>query len=213
MTSPGGKAEDFPKRAYDLVIANIHRQVMANRFDVKGFYSGEAVRMERRGMPIEHIPIPKPQGQGCFACGTANPIGLHLQFYVSGEDLCSDITLGKNYEGWENMAHGGILSTMLDEVMSWAILVFERSFFVTRKMEVKYLKPVSIGTPLTVKARLVDGSKRPRMNASALIVDREGTVLVRAKGEFVILPEERLSLVPEGAKKDMNDLFERLSRL
>lgn len=161
----------------------------------------------------EHIPIPKPQGQGCFACGTDNPIGLHLQFYLSGEDLCSDITLEKNHEGWENMAHGGILSTLLDEVMSWAILVFERSFFVTRRMDLKYLKPVSIGTPLTVKARLVDGAKRPRMKARAQIVDREGTVLVRAKGEFVILPEERLSLIPEGSKKDMNDLFERLSHL
>ena len=63
--------------------------------------------------------IPKLEGYNCFACGTANPIGLNLHFYLRGGYLCSDITLGKNYEGWENMAHGGIVSTLLDEVMSW----------------------------------------------------------------------------------------------
>ena len=110
------------------------------------------------------------------------------------------------------MAHGGILSTLLDEVMSWTIIVFERVFFVTRKMEVKYLKPVTIETPLTVKGRLVGhGSTYPRLNAGAKVLDYEGTLLAKAKGEFVILPEERLSLVPERLKRDMKDLFDKLA--
>lgn len=159
------------------------------------------------------IPIPKPQGHGCFACGTSNPIGLHLQFYLLGNDLCSDIVLDKNHEGWENMAHGGILSTLLDEVMSWAVIVFERAFFVTRRMEIKYVKPVPIGTPLTAKGRILGGSKAPKMKTRGDLVDWEGTVFAKAKGEFILLPEERLSLVPEGLKKDMKDLFERLPNL
>ena len=162
-------------------------------------------------MQKEHRNIPKPQGHGCFACGTANPIGLNLQFYVAGEELCSDITLGKNHEGWENMAHGGIISTLLDEVMSWTILVFQRVFFVTRKMEVKYIKPVMIGTPLTVKGRLAGESKNPKIKAKAEVCDQEGMLFARAKGEFIVLPEERLSMVPDGLKQDMKDLFAHLS--
>jgi len=158
-----------------------------------------------------HIEIPKLQGYGCFACGTANPIGLNLQFYLAGEELCSDITLGKNYEGWANMAHGGILSTLLDEVMSWTIIVFKRVFFVTRKMEVKYIKPVMIGTPLTVKGRIAEESKNPKIKAKAEVCDQEGTLFARAKGEFIVLPEERLSQVPDRLKQDMNELFQRLS--
>ena len=157
------------------------------------------------------IEIPKPEGHGCFACGTANPIGLNLQFYLVGEELCSDITLGKNHEGWENMAHGGILSTLLDEVMSWTVIAFKRVFFVTRKMEVKYIKPVMIGTPLTVKGRIGKESKNPKIKAKAEVCDEEGTILTRARGEFIILPEERLSMVPDGLKRDMNELFQRLS--
>ena len=53
--------------------------------------------------------IPKLEGTHCFACGTDNPIGLNLSFYRQGDYICSDFTLGKNHEGWENMAHGGIV--------------------------------------------------------------------------------------------------------
>jgi hypothetical protein len=72
--------------------------------------------------------IPKLKGYNCFACGTTNPIGLNLTFYRRGEYVCSDIKLGRNYEGWENMAHGGIISTLLDEVMGWALIYFKKFF-------------------------------------------------------------------------------------
>jgi len=65
----------------------------------------------------ERIEIPKPSGYNCFACGTANPIGLHLNFFRSGDYVCSEITLDRYHGGWENIAHGGIISTILDEVM------------------------------------------------------------------------------------------------
>ncbi|MBN2124334.1 MAG: PaaI family thioesterase [Deltaproteobacteria bacterium] len=164
-------------------------------------------------MSVKRIPIPKPQGHCCFACGTANPIGLNLQFYLEEGMVCADITLGRHYEGWENIAHGGILSTILDEVMSWTIIVLKRVFFVTRKMEVRYVKPVPIGTPLRVRGRLLDDSRPPRIRAGAEIADGEGTVMARASGEFVVLPEERLSMVPNGLKKDMKELFEEIKAI
>ena len=80
---------------------------------------------------------------------------------------------------------------------------------VTRKMEVKYIRPVLIGTPLTITGRLVDGSTPPRINASADILDDQGNLLVRGSGEFVMLSREKLSLVPEGLKKEMLLLFEK----
>ena len=92
----------------------------------------------------EKSVIEKIEGHYCFACGTENPIGLNLQFYRSGDSICSDLTLMKYYEGWENIAHGGILSTLLDEVMSWTVIYFKRTFAVTRKMEIKYVRPVLI---------------------------------------------------------------------
>lgn len=157
----------------------------------------------------ERIEIPKVQGQGCFACGTANPIGLHLSFYRSGNTVCSDITLGKHYEGWQNMAHGGIISTLVDEVMSWAVMVFLKSFFVTRKMDLKYIRPVPIGVPLTVRARVLDSSQLPKVRAQGEIRDPKGSLFVRSSAEFVLVPGNGLASVSEETKREMTALFDR----
>ncbi len=154
------------------------------------------------------VAIKKPQGHYCFACGTDNPIGLNLKFYRLGNAVCSDITLGKYHEGWQDIAHGGIISTLLDEVMSWAIMYSKKTFLVTRKMDIKYVKNVSIGTPLTVTGQMVDDSSPPRIRAKAEIRDDQGRLLVRSTGEFVSLPEDHFSSVPASFKNQMASLFE-----
>lgn len=164
-------------------------------------------------MADKRIEIPKLQGHYCFACGTANPIGLNLQFYRLGDAVYSEITLSKFHEGWQNLSHGGIISALLDEVMSWTVIYFKRVFFVTRKMEVKYIRPVLIGTPLTIKGSLMGGSKPPKIKAKAEIRDDQGSFLARGIGEFVALSREELSSVPEGLKEEMFLLFEKLPPL
>jgi len=158
----------------------------------------------------QKVKIRKLQGHNCFACGTANPIGLNLKFYRLGDAVCSDITLGRSYEGWENLIHGGIISTLLDEVMSWTIIYFKKVFFVTRKMDVKYIKPVKVGMPLTVKGKLMDSSGSRKIEARGEILDDNGNLLVRSFGEFAVLPKEKLPFVPEGLKEDMLLLFEKI---
>jgi acyl-CoA thioesterase FadM len=155
------------------------------------------------------IRIPQLEGQTCFACGTANPIGLKLKFYRSGDAICTDIRLERYYEGWTSMAHGGIISTLLDETMSWTIIYFKRVFFVTRKMEVKFIRPILVEKPLTVRGRLLDSPDDLRIKAKADIMDNQGNVLARSTGEFVVVQEEKLSSVPEDMKKEMSALFEK----
>jgi acyl-coenzyme A thioesterase PaaI-like protein len=162
-------------------------------------------------LPVEkkRIDLPGLEGHHCFACGTANPIGLKQKFYSMNGTVCSDITLGKNHEGWQNMAHGGIITTLLDEVMAWTIMYFKRTFFVTRKMEVRYVRPVMIGVPLTVKGRLLKDRKPPYIGVIADILDAERRILARATGEFVEIPKDKLELVPEGHKQDIIELFNK----
>jgi len=158
----------------------------------------------------EKIDLPKLEGHHCFACGSENPKGLNLYFYRDHDKIYTDITLGRDYEGWENLVHGGILSTLLDETMSWTIIFFKRVFFVTRKMDVKYIRPVEIGKKLTVRGRISDDSAPPKIFAKADIVDENRNLLVRGTGEFITIPEQKLAMVPEGLRRDMNSLFESL---
>ena len=157
---------------------------------------------------IDRVPISKLQGHHCFACGTDNPIGLNMQFYRLEDTVCSDITLKKDHEGWENMAHGGIVSTLLDEVMSWTVLYFKRTFLVTRKMNIKYIKPVPLHAPLTIRGKILDDTCTPKIEIRGEIVDAEQKLLVRSTGEFVMLTENQLSSVSQGMKQVMMDMFE-----
>lgn len=153
--------------------------------------------------------IPKLQGYNCFACGTVNPIGLNLSFYRQAEYICSDITLGKNHEGWENVAHGGIASTLLDEIMSWAMIYFRRVFFLTRSMKIKYLRPVPLHELLTAKGKIIQGGNRRLYKAKGLIQDKDKNILARGEATFAILSDEDLSMVPDKLKRDMDNLFKR----
>ena len=58
----------------------------------------------------------------CFACGTLNAHGLHLVFHVEQGRSWTELTLDRAFEGWEGIAHGGIVCTILDEVMAWALV-------------------------------------------------------------------------------------------
>jgi acyl-coenzyme A thioesterase PaaI-like protein len=159
----------------------------------------------------QRIELPKIEGHYCFACGTANPIGLNLQFYRVGDLICTEVTLGEYHVGWQNMAHGGIISTLLDEVMSWTIIYTKKVFFVTRKMEIKYIKPALINVPLTVKGRLMEEVRKPFIAAKAELIDDQGTILARSSGRFASLTKEERSLIPEDMKRQFSLLFDRFS--
>ncbi len=154
-------------------------------------------------------PIPILEDHDCFACGTNNPIGLKLGFYRQGNSVCSDVVLSGNHVGWQNMAHGGIISTLLDEVMSWTVIYFKRAFAVTRRMHVRYLKPVPVEVALTVKGTITSDGKARTCKTEAVLLDMEGNVLAKGEGDFAVLSGDKLTALPEDFKKQMFELFEK----
>lgn len=157
------------------------------------------------------IPLPQLTGYHCFGCGTANAGGLHMKFYRQGHRVCSDIVLGHGYEGWQNMAHGGIISTVLDEIIAWTVIAFEQTFFVTRRMTVEYLRPVPIGAPLLACGELLDTPVERGCAAQGAILDADHRILATARAELAYVPKERLHLIPEPLKIDMEALFDRMA--
>ena len=160
-------------------------------------------------MDSDKTPIPILEGHDCFACGTNNPIGLKLDFYRQGDFVCSDVALNKNHVGWQNMAHGGIISTLLDEIMSWTVIYFKRAFSVTRSIKIRYLKPVPVEAPLTVKGTITSEVKGHSCYAEAILLNSKGKVLAKGEGEFVVLSGDRLTSLPDDFKNQMTELFKQ----
>jgi uncharacterized protein (TIGR00369 family) len=126
----------------------------------------------------------------CFACGSLNTHGLHLELHAADDRCWVETTLTDRFEGWEGIAHGGIVSTILDEVMAWA-LVDHDIWGVTARMSVEFKRPVPIDRPIRAEGR-VTAARRRIVEAEGVIVDPvDGTELARATGTYVGAPEAR----------------------
>ncbi len=92
----------------------------------------------------------------CFGCSPDNPIGLHMEFYEDGDDIVSTWHPERNYQGWVDTMHGGILSTLIDETCGWVVTRKMQTSGFTTNLSVKFRKAVSTHEPLlTIRARIV----------------------------------------------------------
>ncbi|HET7026809.1 MAG TPA: PaaI family thioesterase [Candidatus Limnocylindrales bacterium] len=119
----------------------------------------------------------------CFACGTLNEHGLKLDLHLGAGRAWTDLRLDSRFEGWEGVAHGGIVSTILDEVMAWS-LVASDAWGVTARMTTVFHAPVAIGMPIHAEGALSEGRRRV-FRTTGTIVAPDGRVLASAEGTYV----------------------------
>ncbi len=86
----------------------------------------------------------------CFACGNDNPIGLHINFLVDGNECTAEFTPNENHVGFQDTVHGGILYSALDDVTA-NILYQNRRKAHTARCEIRYRRPVRVGETLLLK--------------------------------------------------------------
>jgi uncharacterized protein (TIGR00369 family) len=124
--------------------------------------------------------------RGCFICGANNPIGLKTKpsrDEAAGRAWLS-VTIPATFQGWEGVAHGGIIAALLDEVSAYAVMGVSKQV-VTAELTIRYLKPVPIGREVTVSAQLRERIRR------SITVDAQmtcqGETLARAEARMVML--------------------------
>jgi uncharacterized protein (TIGR00369 family) len=135
------------------------------------------------------------QSHRCFGCGPANPQGLQLAFTVQA--LAADqieataaVKLTNLHEGAPGYIHGGLIATLMDEVMS----KLNRPLGVlamTRHLEVDYLRPAPVETDLMLTGRHLRREGR-KLFHTAELASAEGVVLARAKALFIVVDPENL---------------------
>lgn len=144
--------------------------------------------------------------QRCFVCGQANPRGLRLLFRAAEDGgVSAEWRPPEDLEGFEGIIHGGIVSTVLDEAMSKAVMASGWKAL-TCELRVRLRRPVRPGTALRVRER-VTGQRRRRISAEAALEDARGEEYARAWGVFLTLSGKRNSLVgPAGFEPATNGL-------
>ncbi|MEO7110454.1 MAG: PaaI family thioesterase [Polyangiaceae bacterium] len=100
------------------------------------------------------------EGQPCFGCSPDHPIGFHLRFRIEDGEVVSDFTPGENYQGPPGIMHGGLVSTLADEIAAWAIIGILGKFGFTAQMNGKFMRPVRVGVPLEGRAKITRETSR-----------------------------------------------------
>jgi acyl-coenzyme A thioesterase PaaI-like protein len=126
----------------------------------------------------------------CFACGTLNRHGLGLELHLEPGRAWTEIVLDRRFEGWEGVAHGGIIATILDEVMAWS-LVASDNWGVTARLAVAFRQPVRVDTPIRAEGWITT-SRRRLVDTAARIVDVDADVeLATATAVYAAAGEAR----------------------
>lgn len=120
----------------------------------------------------------------CFACGTLNAHGLQLDLHLAPERCWTELELDQRFQGWDEIAHGGIVATILDEVMAWSLVATD-NWGVTARLNVAFRRPVALATPIRAEA-WITGSRRRMVETAARLVDTTiGSELATATGLYV----------------------------
>ena len=119
----------------------------------------------------------------CFACGKANPHGLKLPVVEKSDHVELDYTVPEDFAGWQGVVHGGIVATILDELLAYACNQTDRSML-TAEMTVRYRRPVRTGQPIHGIGRITEDRGRLAL-AEARLLDRSGQLLAEATGKLM----------------------------
>jgi len=126
----------------------------------------------------------------CFACGTLNTHGMQLEIHIEEGRSWTEVRLDKRFEGWEGIAHGGILCTILDEVMAWS-LVGADNWGVTARLAVDFKRPVPVGRTIRAEGWVTELRRRLVTTAGSIVDVVDGTLLASADALYVAATQER----------------------
>lgn len=130
----------------------------------------------------------------CLVCGVNNSSGLKAPFYeMEDHTVVSLFQFSENHQSYPERTHGGMVSSMLDEIIGRAIWIDEPvTWGVTMELNVKYRKPVPYNKPLKAIGRIIKNTNRGFIGTGE-IYDMEGNLLAEGKAMYFKMPLNRIS--------------------
>ncbi len=197
-------AHDEPSRARLDAAAAIRRLVNglvgyggseATLAEVAAVAGGLADRLEcgerRVRPPAQILRYTEPVAEGgelscwpdCMVAGTAHPTGTGIRSHRHGDAAVASVVLGPAHEGLPGRAHGGIVASLFDEVMGFALWMDVIPAY-TAWLRVDYRAPVPLGQPLDLRATVTGRDGRKLFLTGTASTD--GTTVADAEALFVV---------------------------
>jgi uncharacterized protein (TIGR00369 family) len=119
----------------------------------------------------------------CFVCGEENPSGLRLKFSFNEGKILTEFTPQKIHQGYKDIVHGGIISTIIDEAMVKAALM-QGMPAVTAEITVRFRNPLVAGERAIVEAKIIKVNRKI-IETTAVAKKEDGTPIAEGSAKLV----------------------------
>lgn len=154
--------------------------------------------------------LPNRENQACFGCGPTNPCGLHMKFFTDGNSVFTELKAPEHTAGWRNLVHGGVITTILDEVMGWSAIFLLKRFVLTKSISIDFLKPTFVGERIRAEGSLTEVRGEREAILESSLFDAAGDLCARGRGIFAVFaPEAAVNrgIISEEAMADLELIF------
>lgn len=124
----------------------------------------------------------------CFGCGKDNPIGLKLNFTWDGETARAEFTPGELHQGWQGIAHGGILYTLLDEAMAY-VSYFQGLDCVIARCQARFKRVALINETLLISATTTRKTRK-LIETKASLTTKNGITIAEGNSLMYIVDQK-----------------------
>jgi acyl-coenzyme A thioesterase PaaI-like protein len=98
--------------------------------------------------------------QPCFGCAPDHPIGFRLSFERVGDSVVTRFVPGVQYQGPPGIMHGGLVTTLADEVAAWTLIAVKGRFGFTTSIQARLHRPVRVGAEVVGTGRIAADGRR-----------------------------------------------------
>jgi len=138
------------------------------------------------------VPWQVLPGYQCFGCSPSNEQGLRLTFTRNGAGIETRLLLGRAFESYPGVVHGGIATTVCDEIMGNLLVLRVGATVFTTTLRTRYLAPLKIGVEYRCVATTDAGPDTPApLRARAEILGPDGSQHVTAVADYQPATEEQ----------------------
>ena len=133
-------------------------------------------------------PLPtnlRAESSGCFVCGPDNPIGLKVVFDIEDGKCIGEFVPKKEHEGFRNITHGGILFSLLDDVMANFLWLQGEQCF-TARADVRYRDQLEVGQLVRLISWCEKRKGRLAMMRGEIVRLSDQVTVAEASGTFML---------------------------
>ena len=130
-----------------------------------------------------------PHTHSCFVCGESNSAGLKLRFETDGKTVQTRFVPRAEHIGFKGTVHGGLVATLLDEIMVWACAVQTKRFAFSVELNVRFIHSLRPGEEVVARAELVANRKGKIFEPKAELRNQDGLLLATATGKYMPIKE------------------------